>query len=91
MKIVDDYSSLDNIQLEKVSATYTQELDCCQSEKDHPDECQILTLETDDGGGGKFIRFKTGEAGWSISDIEELELVINDFKKRYSCEDNSNS
>jgi len=89
MKIVDKFSSEGNFEdvlLCKLTIEYTQDLDCCQFEKDHPDGCQILTVTTDDGGGGKFLRIKTGEAGWSISDIEELVTVLTDFKQRLKCE-----
>lgn len=88
IKVVDDiFPSDDNcVALSKVTAEYIQSLDCCQSEKDHPDGCQILTVTTDDGGGGKFIRIKTGEAGWSFSRTEDLVDILTDFIKRLQCE-----
>lgn len=86
MKIVDDYYNKNSgdIVLESVKVTYTADLDCCQSESNYPDGMQILTFETDDGGGGKFIRMHTGEAGWSICDVSELINIVNDFKKRFA-------
>ena len=77
----------DEIAIYKVKITYCQELDCCQSVKDYPEELQYLTLESDDGGGGKFIRMKVGDSGWSFSTIKDLEEVLADFKKRSGIED----
>ena len=34
----------DEIAIYKVKITYCQELDCCQSAKDYPEELQYLTL-----------------------------------------------
>jgi len=54
---------------------YIQEPDCCQPQDS---DYQNLTLEADDGGGGMFIRFKTGPLGWSV-DTENLQNLINIF------------
>lgn len=88
IKIIDDAFPLDEdcVALSKLTAKYVQPLDNCQSEDEHPDGCQTLTVTTDDDGGGKFIRIKTGEAGWSISNVEELVGILNDFIKRLQCE-----
>lgn len=88
MKIVDKIipTKFGEVALSKISIEYIQELDCCQSEDDHPDECQILTISTDDGGAGKFLRLKTGEAGWSIDKDEDLIEIISDFRKRSHCD-----
>ena len=75
----------EEVALSKLTIEYVQELDCCQSEKDYP-EGQVLTVTTDDGGGGKFIRFNTGESGWSICDIEDIVKILSDFKQRFKCE-----
>ena len=77
----------DKIAIYKVKITYCQELDCCQSAKDYPEELQYLTLESDDGGAGKFIRMKVGDSGWSFSTIKDLEEVLADFKKRSGIKD----
>jgi hypothetical protein len=79
---------LEHVELEKMTCEYVQEVDCCQDESDfRPDGgIQKLILETDDGGGGKFIRIHTGEAGWSINEPEELLEVLNNFKSRLSLE-----
>ena len=87
-KIVDDIFPLDDdtIAISQLSAEYVQQLDCSQSEDDHPDGCQILTITTEDGGGGKFYRIKTGEAGWSFSHTDDIVDVLTDFIKRLQCE-----
>lgn len=88
MTIVDDNFPKDSecIALNKMTIEYVQDLDCCQSEDEYPEECQILTITTEDGGGGKFLRINTGLAGWSISNIDELVDLLNDFKQRLKCE-----
>lgn len=88
VKVIDDIFPSDDfcVALSKVTVEYTQSLDCCQSENNHPDGCQVLTVTTDDGGGGKFIRINTGEAGWSFSNVEEIVGILTDFIKRLQCE-----
>lgn len=89
MTIVDDNfppEGSECIALSKMTVEYVQDLDCCQSEHKYPDGCQTLTITTDDGGGGKFLRINTGSAGWSIGNIDELVDLLNDFKQRLKCE-----
>lgn len=88
IKTIDDVFPTveDYVALSKLTAEYVQPLDNCQSEDKHPDGCQILTVTTDDGGGGKFIRIKTGEAGWSFSHNDDVADILNDFIKRLQCE-----
>lgn len=88
MKLVDsEFPNASNeVSVSKITIEYVQNLDCCQSEKDYPEGVQILTVTTDDGGGGKFIRFNTGEAGWSIDNIEDVVKILSDFKQRITCE-----
>lgn len=89
MTIVDDNFPPENsecVALSKMTIEYVQDLDCCQSEHEYPDGYQTLTVTTDDGGGGKFLRIYTGSAGWSISNIDELVDLLNDFKRRLKCE-----
>lgn len=84
MKIVDDpfTEHEGEVGIYQVKIEYTQPLDCCQSE--HYDCTQRLICETADGGGGKFLRFYTGEAGWSLDfdNLNELIELLNDFKRR---------
>ena len=49
----------DSITLEEVKVTYTQDNDCTQDN----DDCQVLTLEAVDGGGGMFYRMTTNQKG----------------------------
>lgn len=79
-------NTADEVSVSKVTVKYVQDLDCCQSEKDYPEGIQILTVTTDDGGGGKFIRLHTGESGWSLDSIEDIIKILSDFKQRTTCE-----
>lgn len=64
--------------VDKVTVQYVQSGDCTEDDSD----CQDLTLSTRNNGIARFINIKTGENGWSICDISELEQIIRDFKKR---------
>lgn len=75
------------IALGKITAEYIQDLDCCQTEDSAGDCCQTLIVSTDDGGGGKFIRFNTGSAGWSVDNPEEILDILKDFQNRFCCEE----
>ena len=71
---------------EKITAVYEQESDSCQDYG-----TQELTIETDDAGAGKFVRFFTGEYGWSFDSIDELIEIFNDFITRAGVKDNSSN
>lgn len=77
--ITDGYPEKNEVFLDEVTCTYIQEPDNTEDRDGDPQE---LTLSTRDGGGGKYVHIKT--TGWSISDIDDLEVVINDFKKRFN-------
>ena len=79
-------NTADEVSVSKVTVKYVQDLDCCQSERDYPEGIQILTVTTDDGGGGKFIGLNTGESGWSLDSIEDIIKILSDFKQRTKCE-----
>lgn len=66
----------DSITLEEVKVTYTQDTDCTQDN----DDCQVLTLEAVDGGGGMFYRMTTNQKGWSFDKIDSLIEVLKNFK-----------
>lgn len=84
-KIINDgYYEGETVLLEEIKCVYVQEPDCTESKDD---DVQELELSTRDGGGGKFIHIKTN--GWSISDIEDLEVIINNFKSKYESSNNS--
>ena len=71
---------------EKVTAVYEQNTDACQDF-----DIQQLTIETDDAGGGKFVRFFTGEYGWSFDNVNEIIDIFNDFLARAGVQDNSDN
>ncbi len=77
--ITEGYPETNEVFLDEVTCTYIQEPDNTEDRDGDPQE---LTLSTRDGGGGKYLHIKT--TGWSISDIDDLEVVINDFKKRFN-------
>ena len=68
----------DSITLEEVKVTYTQDTDCTQDN----DDCQVLTLEAVDGGGGMFYRMTTNQKGWSFDKIDSLIEVLKNFKDK---------
>jgi hypothetical protein len=71
----------DQVLLEEVTCKYVQENDCTENR----DDVQEITISSRDGGGGKFINFKT--ESWSITGDnfeEELLPLFKDFKKRIS-------
>ena len=67
-----------DICVDDVQVTYTQNGDCTESE----DEVQTLTVSSRNNGMARFINIKT--ENWSISDVNELIKVINDFISRAS-------
>lgn len=71
----------DQVLLEEVTCKYMQESDCTENR----DNVQEIIISSRDGGGGKFINFKT--ESWSIAGDnfeEELLPLFKDFKKRIS-------
>jgi hypothetical protein len=90
IKVVDaDYPDNENeVALYELTAKYTQECDCTQSEDDYNDGCQILTVTAHSGGGGKFTNIRTNDAGWSINNVDELVDILKDFQQRLKTSDN---
>lgn len=74
-----------DIAIRSIKITYCQNLDCEQTEEEYPEGLQYLTLETEDGGGGKFIRMSTNV--WSFDKSEDLQSIITDFKNRSGIKD----
>jgi len=61
-------------QLEQMTATYSQEDDCChRSEHGRQD----IELSTHDGGGGVYYVLKSDR--WAFDSIEDLTNLINQF------------
>ncbi len=69
------------IGIDDISVQYVQTGDCTENE----DNVQTITISTRNNGVGRFLNIKTD--GWSFDSIEELEEIINDFKKRAACLD----
>lgn len=79
IKSYEDYHFDDNIiGIDDVSITYLQNSDC--SGEDGEDDVQSITISARNNGSARFINIKTDS--WSISDIDELEKLIEHFKKR---------
>lgn len=75
--------SRDQVLLEEITCKYLQPADCTEDK----DEVQTLTISSRDGGGGKFINFKT--ESWSITGDDfkkELIPLFEDFKSRMKNE-----
>ena len=71
----------DQVLLDEVVCKYLQNPDNTENQ----DDIQELIISSRDGGGGKYINFKT--ESWSITgDDFEKELIplFKDFKKRIS-------
>ena len=68
------------IAIDDCSVTYVQTSDCTEEEGG----VQTITISSRNNGIARFLNIKTGPEGWSISDSEELELIIKDFEKRCS-------
>lgn len=67
--------------VEDLSVTYNQTNDCCGNDG----EIQAITLTSVNNGIVPFIRISipTDSPGyWSISDINDLKLIVEDFEKR---------
>lgn len=72
----------DQVLLDEVVCTYLQNPD---NTEDRDNGAQELIISSRDGGGGKYINFKT--KSWSITGDnleEELLPIFEDFKKRIS-------
>lgn len=67
----------DQVLLAEATIKYWQNPDCTEDRDGDPQE---LIISTRDNGVAKFLNIKT--ENWSISDTEDLEFIVNDFKKR---------
>ena len=77
--VLDEYRD-GTYSLDSISATYTQDPDCCQD----PDDIQRIKFETVNNGVSSFIRISLPAGGyWSISDEHEFEDLLQDFKSRF--------
>lgn len=69
------------VYVDDVSVTYCQDGDCTEDR----DNVQTLTVSSRNNGVARFINLKTDN--WSISDIDEMKSIIDDFKKRAGITD----
>ena len=75
VKIINDgYPNDNEVLVDTVIIKYWQDNDCTEGDE----EGQELTIESRDGGGGKFLHLKT--KGWSISDESDLMPILEHFK-----------
>lgn len=78
----------EELEVSKLSVSYTQPGDCCEDR----DNFQTLTLTTEDGGGGPFIRMSIAEGKhFSIDGISTLQQIIDDFYTRLNYKENEDS
>ena len=78
IKSYEDFKFEDEIVgVDDVSITYLQNADCTGEDGE---EVQSITISTRNNAVARFINIKTDS--WSISDIDELIKVLEDFKKR---------
>lgn len=82
--ITEGYPDDNQVLMDEISIKYYQPSDCTE---DRDTDGQEIILSSRDGGGGKFINIKTDN--WSISGIEDLKVLINDFNKRAGIKDES--
>lgn len=79
IKAYEDFKFEDElVGIDDVSITYLQNSDC--SGEDGKEDVQSITISTRNNGCARFINIKT--ESWSISDIDELVKLLEDFKKR---------
>lgn len=72
---IEEYHYSDeSIGVDDVKITYVNSGDCVN------DEPQTLEVSAINNGTARFISIKTDR--WSISDVDDLIEVLNDFKKR---------
>ena len=79
--ITEGFPKDDQILVDEVTIKYYQEPDCTEN---RDDDGQEIIISTRDGGGGKFLNIKTNN--WSISGIEDLQKLVEDFNKRAGIE-----
>lgn len=75
--ITEGWPEDEQILLAEATIKYWQNPDCTEDREADPQE---IVVSTRDNGVAKFLNIKT--ENWSISDIEDLEFLIKDFKKR---------
>ena len=74
--ITKEFPNDDQICLESAVLTYFQNGDCTEDR----DEFQEIVISSRNNGIDNFLNIKTDN--WSISGIEDLQALIEDFKTR---------
>jgi hypothetical protein len=82
------YVSYDEVGLEKISVTYTQDADTNDSDVN----VQSITFETVDVPCGEdeypyYFNMRLNSDHWSFNDINELKTLFDDFLKRLHIND----
>ena len=75
--ITDGCPKDEEIMVEEITVRYIQNPDSTESQDG---DFQELVISSRDGGGGKFLNLNT--SNWSISGIEDLKILVEDFNKR---------
>jgi len=73
----------DGPQVTKVIVEYSQPGDCCEPD----DNKQVLRLKAMDNGTAPFIRISTPSGHFSISDLDDLKPIFEDFKEKVNYEE----
>lgn len=65
----------DDLYIDDVSITYSQSAP-------NDEDVETLTISTQNNGIARYLNIKTDENGFSFTDEEELDSILDDFKKR---------
>lgn len=63
-----------DVAIDDVSVTYSQ------NDDEDSNEAQSITISSRNNGAGRYLNIKTNS--WSFDSIEQLEMMIDDFKRR---------
>lgn len=80
-----DFTKDEYLYFDEVTITYYQNPDCTE---DQNGDGQSITLSTRNNGCSRFISMKTDN--WSVSGIDDLEKLLNDFKQRAGIKEDEN-
>ena len=72
----------ETIVVDEVTVTYSQQPDCTE---DRDGDWQELKMSTRNNGIDRFFNLST--TNWSISGVEDLIVILEDFKKRAGIKD----
>jgi hypothetical protein len=75
-----DYKDKEVIVVDAVSIEYSQSADCVS----HDDDIQTIRIRSENNGTARFMVLETER--WAISDIDDLIILLTDFKTRAGIE-----